>query len=101
VRLIAVAVFGVFLPLGAHASELAFARTCIKATQTERGRMANVSVEESSGNRHVDAFAKNLVKVFRLELTKGQSVPRQEGYVVVDYFEDGRFASTLFKERVA
>ena len=98
-KMIAAAVLGLALPAAAHSSEPAFARTCLKATQTEKGRMADVSVAVASGHKEVDAFAKNLVKVFRLQLAKGQFVPRQEGFVVVDYFEDGSFASTLFKEK--
>ncbi len=98
-KIIAVAVLSLCLPVAAHSAELAFARTCIKATQTEKGRMTGVSVAETSGHKNVDAFARNLVKVFRLQLTKGQSVPRQEGFVVVDYFDDGSFASTIFKEK--
>lgn len=61
--------------------------------------MTAVSVAETSGYKNVDAFARNLVKVFRLQLAKGQSVPRQEGFVLVDYFEDGSFASSLFKDK--
>jgi hypothetical protein len=88
---------GIVLP--AMGAEPAFARTCVKATQTERGRMTEITVAESSGFRNADAFARNLVKVFRLELKKSESVPRQEGFVVVDLFEDGSFASTLFKNK--
>jgi hypothetical protein len=98
-KIIAVAALLLLLPAAAYSAEPKFARTCIKATQTEKGRMTGVSVAETSGYRDVDAFARNLVKVFRLQLAKGQSVPRQEGFVVVDYFEDGSFASTLFKDK--
>ena len=98
-KMIAAAVLGLQLSVAAQGAEPAFARTCIKATQTENGRMAEVSVAETSGYKEVDAFARNLVKVFRLQLGKGQTVPRQEGFIVVDYFEDGSFASTLFKEK--
>ena len=85
--------------LPAKSAEPAFARTCVKATQTERGRMTEITIAESSGFRNADAFARNLVKVFRLELKRSESVPRQEGFVVVDLFEDGSFASTLFKNK--
>ena len=88
---------GIVLP--AMGEEPTFARTCLKATQTERGRMTEITVAESSGFRSADAFARNLVKVFRLELKRSESVPRQEGFVVVDLFEDGSFASTLFKNK--
>ena len=98
-KIIAIAVLSLSLPSAAYSAEPEFARTCIKATQTEKGRMAEVSVAETSGYKDVDAFARNLVKVFRLQLSKGQAVPRQEGFVLVDYFEDGSFASTLFKEK--
>ncbi|MEP6634978.1 MAG: hypothetical protein ABJA62_12310 [Luteimonas sp.] len=98
-KIAAVAVLSLCLPAAAYGAEPAFARTCIKATQTEKGRMTEVSVAETSGHKEVDAFARNLVKVFRVQLSKNQTVPRQQGFVVVDYFEDGSFASTLFKEK--
>ncbi len=98
-KVLAVAAIGICLPLASYGAEPAFARTCIKATQTEKGRMAELSVAETSGYKDVDAFAKNLVKIFRLQLGKGQLVPRQVGFVVVDYFEGGSFASTVIKHK--
>ena len=78
------------------AADPAFARTCVKATQTERGRMTEITIAESSGFKNADSFALNMVKIFRLELKKFEAVPRQEGFAVIDLFEDGSFASTLF-----
>jgi hypothetical protein len=98
-RIYIAAVFCLSISPFVQSEEPKFARTCVKATQTENGKMAEVSIAESSGYKDVDAFAKNIVKVFSVQLEKGQKIPRQTGFVLVDYFEDGSFASTIFKER--
>lgn len=78
------------------AAEIKYARACVKATQTERGRMKDLSIAETSGYRDVDRFALDLVKIFRLELKRSETAIPQTGYAVVDYFEDGSFATSLF-----
>ena len=97
-KIIAVVVLSL-LASSTLATEKKSARTCIKATQTERGRMTEISVAQTSGYRDVDRFAQNLVKVFKLEIKRSDSLPRQTGYAVVDYFQDGSFATTLFHHR--
>jgi hypothetical protein len=97
-RIYIAAVFFLSISPFVQSKEPKFARTCVKATQTENGKMAEVSIAESSGYKDVDAFAKNIVKVFSVQLEKGQKIPRQTGFVLVDYFEDGSFASTIIKE---
>ena len=69
-KIIATALISLCLPVAACAAEPAFARTCVKATQTEKGRMTEVSVVETSGHKQVDAFAKISSKSFACSLQR-------------------------------
>ena len=95
-KLFVTLVFILSFSLRLAAAEPAFARTCVKATQTEKGRMVDVSIAVTSAHKGADKFALNLVRVFKLDLERSESVPRQDGYAIVDLFQDGSFASTLF-----